>query len=291
MGGPKPGEFARGTESVDTNMTKLKRDADEFFNMFCVNFVNSLAKSPAAALAYLEEKQKQTQRAWLNMKYKFESARKIQKEVESRLTEAIDDLYRIKTAAELGLAIVGAFVPIWWVPLGVGLLYVLITETAKTSAEVGRSDVGVLKKAVAKTVVVSNAASQGFVAGMQKNADKEAEDAAKLLEHAESVSKKVEADCRRKMDKLAEKGGEELNRATRKQIGRQLEKIAAEKEAARLAKLNSGLGDAAKQGCRVGGICVALIFMKDDIIKAWNGYTATERQELLKKSKEELQKE
>jgi hypothetical protein len=276
-------EFVRGTEVVDTNLLKLKTDTDQFFTMFSQHFVSALAKSPAAAVSYLREKQLETQRAWENLKYKFEAARKVQSLVQASLTEAVDDTFRIKMAAELGMAIVGAFVPLWWVPLGVGVVYTLATETAKTAGEVDCADVGVLKDTMSKPAVEANLASQPVVAGLQAIADKSAEDAEKLLEHAERVSDKLEAECLRKMDRLAAKGGEELNRAARKQIGRELQKIAAEKEAVKLAKVSAGTANALKQGCRIGGIGVAILFMKDDLVRAWKGYTATEREELLKR--------
>ena len=274
--------YVRGNEEVDINYKKVEADTEQNFKMFCANFARFVAQSPAQGVQYLQEKKMQVDRCYANMSYKFEAARKIQNRVQRVLTDAVDNTYRVKVAADIGMAVGLAFTPVWFAVPG-GILYTLATEIAKTRIEVDGADVGLIKKTVTKKDVQENLAVGTTYATAQGYAEKCEKDAEKVVEEAEKVAEKVEARCAEKIKLITAKAGENLNREARKQIARQTEKTLAENEAVELAKRSAGLPGALAKSFKVGGIAAALYFMKDDIYKAWHGYTATEREELLKK--------
>ena len=275
--------YVRGNEEVDINYKKVVTDTENYFKIFCTNFSKFAAQSPAHGIQYLQEKSVQVQRCYANMSYKFESARKIQNQVQRVLTDAVDNTYRVKVLADITMAVALSCAAVWIAVPG-GILYTLATEIAKTKIDVDHADIGLVKKTLSKKDVQENLTYGTTFASGQGYAEKCEKDADKVVEEAEKVAEKVEEKCMFKINQITAKGGETLNREARKQIARQAEKIAAEKEAIELAKRSANEAGALAKGFKFGGIAVALYFMRDDIYTAWHGYTATQREEFLKKS-------
>lgn len=211
MDGMLKREYVRGNAEVDINYKKVEIDTETNFNLFSANFARFAAQSPAQAIRYLDEKKTQIDRAYANVSYKFESARKIQSQVQHVLASAVDNTYRIKVAADVGMAVGLAFTPVW-VAIPGGIFYVLATETAKTRIEVDLALGGLIGKTVSKKEVQENlaytttyAAGQGFAEELDKDADT-------VMEEAEKQAHKVEEKALEKIRQITEKAGGTLNR-------------------------------------------------------------------------------
>lgn len=146
----------QGAQVTNTDYQKYVRLREENYKLFSSNFVRYALAGPIAAMGYLQEKINQRKYAQAALAYKFESARRINKEVTDTLDRGINIFFAVKTIANTVGVVAGSLAS-----LPVSLCFGIGYSIAATIAEsVGQGQAADLI-AFAKPPTVSALTSAG----------------------------------------------------------------------------------------------------------------------------------
>jgi hypothetical protein len=174
----------------------LKADAAMVHQRYCNMFENYASRG--LGYRYIEEVRSDGQRAWQQWKDKFAQADRTNDSVIHALTAAYDWTSRVKVAADVGMVVVGAVVPLGFVAnTGVSLGYSFACKFANTISEAGSSDL--------QSYSVRDGANDASGAGgnaAQSLADRAVEDARSV--QAKRLWMKLEAAAEKQGRRLAD---------------------------------------------------------------------------------------
>ncbi|MCB1810080.1 MAG: hypothetical protein KDJ99_34355 [Candidatus Competibacteraceae bacterium] len=294
-----------GAQVVDTNYQKFARDRLEFLALFQNNLIRLACTNPPLAWHYLQEKRDHALRSWRNIQATFNEARSVNKQVCRTINDALDNTYRIQVASKVGVCVLGSFVAAPWYVVAAGqMAHSVICDMIWQPGEVRRAKiVGFHAKDASATVdgevhfnrpglqyglgqvataglgdkqhgfVNGSFTSNGLQHALNYSLRYKAEAAAKQMsqKYLATLEKRSMIDVAQRMaGNRAYKavGTHGLSKNSWAKVSRLAEKTTQlEGHAARVsAKAHMAAGSAAA--------AVGVFFMRDEIFRAFSGYTA-----------------
>jgi hypothetical protein len=288
----KEGSFTMEAQSAGEK--KIVTDAEAIFRDSCNYLVRCVgAGGGAGFVQFLEEKQHQTRYALESLRYKAMECANVNREVMGELERCIDFSHRVKVVSEATMVVLGAFVPVSWVvQTGIAAAYTLTCEVAKSASQVQSADLlGFLvagKDGLVGTVSEDNLKNNA--AGAACNIAQDVTGAAAtrtsyLLAKLQAENLRLNSMMDTRIRAYLAQRGPGANPANyhwlsgtqRQTVARGFQQMEQNSANIAAAQARNGLAQAAKWGARGVSIGIGLLFMKDEIAKAWYGATEYER--------------
>jgi hypothetical protein len=250
-----------GNAAVDFTNAKYRADRNNFYTMFQTNLAKEMALGPQAAVKYIQSRVDLARLAMSNVHYKFREAGKINDEVSHAWDVGIRRLDTMQVVINATFSVALSFMPGGVLVLtAAGAGYPLACKLATTMSDLITSNtLGYVKK---EDYLKKRAWDASMNAGV--NAAQNAVKFGIRNKVYEEMAEKTERTLvNRAAQFTAQGGGEQFSRAQRRSMARAV----AQHEAA-VAKAATS---ASRANYFVGGLgaAVGLIFMKDDIKRAF----------------------
>lgn len=301
-------------KEIDTGSPELDAAASSIYARYNREFLAFTDRGKS--LQYLDSVRSNTHARMQALNSRFNEIREYNNRVTDALTSAYDWTHRVKVAADVGMIVVGTVVPLGWAAnTAAGLAYTFTCRFANTMSEAGDADLtsyadpsgggadlagaaGNVAQDIGDNYVFKWARDEHarFLSECQRRAARNADRLAEALRRgaAESsdpiVQRMVKAGFNPSVSTPAvELARQEAALAQRvvTQYAPRMAPPAPGAPANGIQAMRAGsskLGTAVAAGTRGAAIVVGLLFMKDDLIAAFEGKTAYERRKQMERA-------